>query len=262
MASMYRRQCEVLIGSYQFRYGEIAMRISVEFDDDKEPNESTIELYNLSKHTLANLKTGMKVIVNAGYGNDLGTVLQGKIVEVRTQREQMDRVTTLQVKDVVNSSKVTLQQSYRPGTKASEIIRDLLSRAKISHGPIQLDQDYTYTQGFTVKGDALEAVQRAAKACGTSTYTKQGQLRFRSKHHSASMTLELSPASGLIESPESFEEEKVKGVRVKSLLHYRLYAGAKLRLVSEDFEGDYKVKKGRHTLSDDEFTTEVDLVKG
>ncbi|MBN3523483.1 phage protein [Paenibacillus apiarius] len=263
MEYLYKRNCEVLIGGYRFTYEDLSLRVVADFDDDKEPNESTVELYNLSKHTLANLKTGMRVIVNAGYGTDLGTVLQGNIVEVRTKREQMDRVTTIQVKDDLKVSVYDMVHTYRPGSKASEIIRDLLNRAQIPHGELRLPADHTYAKGFVVKGDPLNAIRRAAAACGLGTYTMQGKLYFQAANMVATSRtfVALSPESGLIDSPQSFEEGKTKGVRATSLLNHRLHAGAQVRLVSEDFEGVYKVKQGKHTISGEQFITEVDLVK-
>ncbi|EJW19120.1 hypothetical protein M5X00_28860 [Paenibacillus alvei] len=264
MEYLFNRGCEILIGGYRFNYGDLTMNVHVDFDDNHEPNESTVELYNLSKHTLANIRTGMRVIVNAGYGKDLGTVLQGNIVEVRTKREQMDRVTTIQVKDDLTVSVYEMAHTYRPGTKASEIIHDLLSRVQIPHGAVQLGSNHSYMKGFVVKGDPVASIRRAARDCNTEVFTRQGKLYFKPL---AGAGLEvtgivlLSADSGLIDSPQSYEEDKVKGVRVTSLLNYRLYADAQLRLVSEDFDGVYRVKRGKHIISMDQFVTEVDLVK-
>ncbi|MDG0873925.1 hypothetical protein L5D93_16380 [Paenibacillus thiaminolyticus] len=263
MEYLYNRGCEILIGGYRFTYGDLTMQVIADFDDGKEPSESTVEIYNLSKHTLANIRTGMRVIVNAGYGKDLGTVLQGRIVEVRTKREQTERITTIQVKDDVTVSIYEMAHTYRPGTKASEIIHDLLTRAQIPHGPVDLESDYAYMKGFIMKGDPVDAIRRAASACKTGVCTRQGKLYFQAqgKGGGGGSIVRLSPKSGLIGSPQSYEENKEAGVRATSLLNYRLHAGAQIRLVSEEFEGVYKVKRGKHTVSAEQFLTEVDLVK-
>lgn len=192
MEYLYNRGCEILIGGYRFTYGDLTMQVIADFDDGKEPSESTVEIYNLSKHTLANIRTGMRVIVNAGYGKDLGTVLQGRIVEVRTKREQTERITTIQVKDDVTVSIYEMAHTYRPGTKASEIIHDLLTRAQIPHGPVDLESDYAYMKGFIMKGDPVDAIRRAASACKTGVCTRQGKLYFQAQGKGAAE----APSSG------------------------------------------------------------------
>ncbi|MDK8181962.1 hypothetical protein [Paenibacillus sp. UMB4589-SE434] len=263
MEYLYNRQCEVLVGGYKFTYQDLTMRVVVDFDDDKEANESTIELYNLSKHTRASLRNGMRVIVNAGYGRSLGTVLQGNVVEIRTKREQMDQITTIQVKDDLTVSVYHVVQSYRKGIKASEIIRDLLNQAQIPHGEISLPSDYTYAKGFVVKGDPVAAIRRAAAACGIMTYTRQGKLHFQAPNGSAAnrTAIRLAANSGLLDSPQTFEDGDIKGVRATSLLNHRLHAGALVWLESVDYHGVYQVRQGRHTISAEQFVTDVDLVK-
>ncbi|MCR8844207.1 hypothetical protein NQ117_10970 [Paenibacillus sp. SC116] len=262
MQLLYKRQLEVVIGGKTFKSEELTIRVRAEFDDDAEPNESTIEIYNLTKQTISSFRNEMPVVVRAGYGNDIGTILQGTIVEIRTTREQTDRLTTLQVKDVVKRKKQPVKQTYRPGTKASVILQDLMDKDHILRGQMVLSDDYTFAKGFVANGDVMESIRRVAAACGSTTYSSQGKLHFKAAGKKrAEAPILIAPDTGLIGSPERFEDgDKKKGIKITSLLNHRLRAGVKVKLESEDYKGIYEVKQGMHQASNDQFVTEVDLV--
>ncbi|UHA71939.1 phage protein [Paenibacillus sp. 481] len=260
MENLFKRRVDVLVGGYRFSNKDLTISFDIQFDDDSEPNESSVDIYNLSPNTIANIRKGMYVLVNAGYDRDVGTVLQGEITEVSTSKEQVDRITTIYIKDTSDRYKTVVKQSYRKGAKASEIIRDLIRIAQLPIGDLQLPEDKVYTSGYVVNGDPITAIRKLAAACGAGTYISHGKLMIRGKGKPADRNvIVLSPSTGMIESPQPHESGKKQGLKIKCLMNHRLLAGSYVKVESEKKSGFFVVKEGRHSAANNQFHTEVQV---
>ncbi|ELK38765.1 phage protein, partial [Brevibacillus agri BAB-2500] len=108
----------------------------------------------------------------------------------------------------------------------------------------ELNQDYRYEEGYTASGEVTDIINKVAKDCGTSAFINKGKLYIRNLRRGADDVFVLSPTTGLIGSPEYFEEEKFKGYRIKSQLQYRITTASVVDLKCKDFEGRIHVRSG------------------
>ena len=111
------QKAEVLVAGKKFTKDDFEIDFLVNFDDDPEPNISNVMIYNLSDTTIALLKKGENVILNAGYEGDVGTILLGTIDKPETTWEGIDKVTKLTVGEGSEKWLTSyVNRSYAPGT--------------------------------------------------------------------------------------------------------------------------------------------------
>jgi hypothetical protein len=261
----FGRYTVVKTGNVTLNRDDLTIEFDVPFDDDMEPNESQITIYNLSKNTINQLKRNQHLTLDAGYKQDHGVLLSGYISKVENVNERTDIKTTIYVLDTKPfDTKKTVKKSYKKGIKASQIMRDLIASFGLKVAVLKLPKDKVYTKGYTVNGEIIEQLNNIAKDCGASVYINKGQVYIRSLKEGDDTRFILSSDTGLIGSPEPFEEEIdgkiIKGYKVKCLLQYRLTTASIVEIQSKTVKGKFRVRKGRHYSSGDEFYTEMEVV--
>jgi hypothetical protein len=244
---------------------DLTLSFDVPFDDDMEPNESVISVYNLSDNTINQLRGKEQITLNAGYQEDYGVLLSGFISKVETKKSRSDQVTTIYVLDTKPfDAKKTVNKTYKKGIKASFILKDLIASLSLKVAALKLPSDKTYINGYTASGETLETLNKIAKDCGASTYINKGQVYIRSLKEGDDSRFKLTADTGLVETPEPFEEERegvlIKGYRVKCLLQYRLTTASIVEIESRTAKGKYRVRKGRHYWSGNSFYTEMEVI--
>lgn len=241
----------------------------VPFDDDPEVNESEIKVYNLSKHTLGYIRAGKPFSIEAGYKNDKGVIMAGYTSNVVTKHDGVDKVTTIHVLDNKGTKDRSIENvSYSEGTKASYILRDLLNRLNLNIAVFSPRRDHTYKDKVTVDGEIMDSIKKYSEVCGISTYINKGKIYARSLNEGDNIQFDVSVDTGLIGTPEAFEEEVVaedykdvvKGYRLKMLLQHRMTTAAIIRLKSLDVSGTFRVRSGKHIFNESEAITEVEVV--
>jgi len=258
----YGRVVEVMVANMMFSLDKYTMEGSIPFDNDMLPNESEIKIWNLSQDTINRIKRNMTLMVNAGYRGDVGLILHGYISKVTTTREGPDRVTSIYVLDSEDLSKREIREkSYAAGTLASYILKDMTKEIGLPVGQFDLNMDVKYAEGYTAKGSAIEICAKVASDCGTSAYINKGKLYVRSLRRGKDDAFRLSPETGLIGSPEYFEEEGAKGYKLRSQLQYRITTASLIEMHAESFQGRVYARSGTHSFSNaNDFITEVEAV--
>lgn len=265
MSKLFKRYIEVLTGNLRFNNTDLDIEFDIPFDDDLEPNLSEIVIYNLSESTRNKLKRGQTLSINAGYVEDKGLILSGHIQYVTTKKVGADMATTIKVLDSVpyHASK-TLQKSYKKNIKSDAVIRDLAQSIGLKIAVLNLPNNKVLTEGFSIDGEVIKVIQDIATDCGASAYISRGQIYIRSIKEGDNNNFVLNSNTGLIGSPEYFEEEKngqtVKGYKVKSLLQYRMNTASIIKLESEFVKATVRVRKGRHYARGNDYYTEVEAV--
>ncbi|WP_301171024.1 phage protein [Brevibacillus nitrificans] len=262
MANNFSRVVEVMVNNMSFSMDKYGMEGTIPFDNDLLPNESQIKLWNLSKDTISRIKRNDTLMVNAGYRGDIGVILHGFVAKVLTKQEGVDAVTSIYVLDSQDlSSRKVEDIAYSEGTLASYILKQMAAQLGLPIAQFELNQDYRYEEGYTASGEVTDIISKVAKDCGTSAFINKGKLYIRNLRRGADDVFALSPATGLIGSPEYFEEEKFKGYRVKSQLQYRITTASVVDLKCKDFEGRIHVRSGTHTFSrTGDFMTEAEAI--
>lgn len=111
------------------------IEFQIPFDDDMEPDEAEIKVYNLSDNTLRQLKKGAAISVTAGYTGDTVLIFSGFITRIKTVHDGADKVTSINAMDDIKDHTIE-SIAFSKGTKASYILKKLIDNT-----------------GFTVSGD-------------------------------------------------------------------------------------------------------------
>lgn len=90
---------ETSTGYLKFDMNDLEIRFEVPFDDDSKPNTSTLQIYNLTKTTINRIKKGQNITLNAGYKDDYGVIVEGKITRIVSAYEGVDKITTITFKE-------------------------------------------------------------------------------------------------------------------------------------------------------------------
>lgn len=244
--ALFRRNIIVQTGNVSINSNDLDLEFDVEFDDDTEANESEIILYNLSDTTIQNIKKGEKVTLTAGYKDDTGIILSGFISHVKTVFDDLDKVTTVKVIDSVDRIERKIENlAYANGSKASTVLRDLLSKVGLPIAKFSIKRDFVYKDGLTVDAGIMETIKKQAQVCGVSAYISKGQIYVQSIGEGDDTNFSLSVDTGLISLSE-FEEEinaeeykdKVSGYEVTMLLQHRISTGSILNIKSKNVTAD------------------------
>ncbi|MFF0831029.1 phage protein [Brevibacillus sp. NPDC003359] len=258
----FGRVVEVMVNNMSFSMDHYAIEGTIPFDNDLLPNESEVKLWNLSKDTLNRIKRNDVLMINAGYRGDVGVILHGFISRVITQRDGVDKITTINVLDSQDLSRRKVEDvAYASGTLGSYILKEMAKQLGLPIAQFQLNQDYRYDEGYTASGEVTEIISKVAADCGTSAFINKGKLYVRNLRKGADDVFSLSVDTGLIGTPEPFEDDKFKGYMVKSQLQYRITTASVIDLQSKDFTGRMHVRSGSHQFSrTGDFITEAEAI--
>ena len=242
------------------------MEFYVPFDDDMEPNEAEIGIYNLSDNTIKQLKLGAALSISAGYKGDTGVLFNGFIVKVETTREGADKLTTIYAMDDVKDH--TLESiAFAAGATASYILRTLIEKTGLPVAEFKMRRDFTYKDAQTVDGDLMDCISQYAEVCGVSVYVSKGKIYARYIKEGDNLNFIVSSDTGMIGSPTAYTEEvtaedfveTVNGFEVEMLLQHRMCAGAIVNLKSKEGNGTFRVCSGEHRFSPDEAVTTIKM---
>lgn len=257
---------KVICGGVTVSSETLDLEFTVPFDDDMEPNEAEIVVYNLSDNTIKQLKKKAAISIEAGYKGDTGVLFEGFISKVATTYEGADKVTTIRALDDIKDHSIE-SISFAAGTKASYILRQLIKKTGIPVAVFKVRRDHTYKDSQTVDGDLMENIKKYAEVCGISVYVSKGKIYARYIKEGDNLNFNVSVDTGLIGYPTAFTEEVtaedftdvVNGFEAEMLLQHRLFAGAIVNLTSKVGNGTYRVCSGEHRFSPDEAVTQVKM---
>lgn len=242
------------------------VEFTVPFDDDMEPNEAEIIIYNLSENTIKQLKKKAAISITSGYEGDTGVLFEGFISKVVTKHDEAEKITTIYALDDIKKHEVE-SLAFDEGTKASSILRELLRRTGIPVAVFKPRRDHRYENAQTVDGDLMENIKKYAKVCGISVYVSKGKIYARYIKEGDNINFVVSPETGMIGSPDPYTEEitaedftdVIDGFEVKMLLQHRMCAAAIVNLKSKAASGEYRVCSGEHRFSPDEAITTLKM---
>ena len=249
--------------------GNIDFELDIPFDDDLEANEAEINIYNLSKTTIKNIIVNKPITIKAGYQGDMGVVFSGYVSKVKTKRQGCDKVTTIYALDSMDLKERKLADvTYAAGRTASYILRDLINRTKLPIAVFEPKRDWTYKDEVTINSGLMDSIRKYSEVCGISTWINKGKVYAMPISKGTNSYFVLSADTGLIDSPEEFEEEitaedykdTIKGYKLKMLLQHRVTTGSVIKVKSLEVNGEYRVRSGKHTFTESEAYTEVEVI--
>ena len=266
---MFGRVAVIESGGVKLNSEELDIEFDVPFDDDTEANEAEITVYNLSKTTIQALKYNNPISITAGYKNDTGVIFRGFISKVTTKVEGRDKITKIYaIDDTDLKERDLVNVSYKSNTKASYILKDLIGKLKLPLAVFSPRRDWVYKEEVNVDGGLMDNIKKYAEVCGISVYINKGKIYARHIWQGDNIYFDVSEETGLIESPEEFEEEVtaedykdvVKGYKLKMILQHRMTTAAIVNIKSQNVSGEYRVRSGRHTFNESESITEIEVI--
>lgn len=266
LPDLYGRRTEVLVAGLRLAAPELSIDFRVAFDDDPEPDEAVITVYNLSDDTASRLAVGQRLILNAGYRDDVGTLFTGHTTDIRGRWEGPTRMTQITVADAAASwEQITISKTYGPGTTTSEILRDIVRETGIALGALQVPTEITYHRGRAINGSLPAVLRELAADCGAQVYVANDALSFRGDQGGGTRTgFVLRADTGLIESPQRVDRqdagETTKSWGMWMLLNHRLGPGSLLQVESRTVTGLLRVRSGQHVSNDADHQTYVEAV--
>lgn len=265
---------------------EFTMTFNVPFDDDMDMNMAEVTITNLTDSTINKLRYNDTITIEAGYNTDTGIICSGRISDVTTIHDGIDKTTTISIKDGADLSSKTIEnKTYANGTMASYILRDLANKLNLAIAKFQIPNDVRYTSGYVVDGTITEAMQNVAMHCGVGCYIHKSKLYIRPITSGDDLQFTLSVDTGLLGTPEAFSEStevseedmkyisksrmKVvygkwyiieKGYKVECLLQHRFQVASIVNLKARGINARCRVKSGTHSF-DSDFKTELEMVE-
>ncbi len=245
---------------------EFDFEFDIPFDDDIVPNEAEIKIYNLSKQTINNFKKDNALTITAGYGADTGIVLNGKISAVKTKHSGVDKITSVYVLDNADYKDIDIvEQTFTAGTTASYILRTLLEKLNLNIAVFETRRDHKYDKDESVKGSVTEAIKKYADICGSAVYIHKLQIYCRPIWKGDNIHFTVCADTGMIGSPEQFEEEStneeykdsITGYKIQMLFQHRMATAAIVNVSSKDCNGSFRVSEGTHSFDGLSATTEI-----
>lgn len=273
---VFGRVAIIQSGEVTINSDELDVEFTVPFSD-MEVCEAEIIVYNLSKTTIQALKYNNRISITAGYKNDTGVIFEGKISKVKTKYEGIDKVTTIYALDDVDlNERKLVDVVYKKGTKASYILKDLISKLSIPLAVFKVRRDWTYKEEVNIDGSLMDNIKKYAEVCGISVYVNKGKLYARHISEGDNISFTVNKDTGLIGSPAEYSEEisaedyneTINGYECEMILQHRMNTAAIINIESREVNGEYRVSSGEHTFNQNEAITKFkmfnikDVVKG
>lgn len=258
---IFNRQIEVIVDDMNFIYPDLDIDFRTAFDNEPEPNQAEIVICNVSSETENRIKKGQPIILNAGYEGDSGTIFAGVIEEAYSKWEGPDKLLRIECGDASDRwASTTVNKTYAAGSKASQIIRDLLGGFGLEVGQLSLTNDITYPRGKTFSIPLHAAIQQLARDTGSRFHINNGSIVFRAVGEGKETGFLLNAGSGLIGSPEKVTGNEDVDYLVHCFLNHRIQPDSIIKIESRTANGVFRVVKGEHIGNHQDFVTRMEVV--
>jgi len=242
----------------------------------KVANSCEIDVYNLNADSRGALQGQRDVYVSldAGYAAGSSTIFRGDLAEAWSTRDGTEWITTITSNDGGTARKTKrIQKTYPAGANIPAMLESIANELGLglgNLGAVAASAAFLSTgmrtapAGYTASGSALEQLERLARACGLTFSVQDGQLQFLGFNAaSVDAPILLSPATGLVDSPEMGKDKTVKA---KALMIPGLWPGRRVELKSRHVSGLYRIDttthKGEFDGTDWGAELELSAVKG
>lgn len=261
------QKARFLMADRVLEYPELQFEFDINFSADSDGNTGTLKFYNLSETTIGLMKKGRLITLSAGYRDDLGIIFPGVISSAKTTWERPEKITTLTVGDRtdlwLNS---TINQTWRAGISASQVAKDIAAALSLEIGKIEIPKDLTYTRGKTFSCTCKQAMEEVAGDLGLKLHVFHGKIYLTARETGLTEVVILNANTGLMGAPEKNESNQKNSdnserFQVQSLLNYRIQTDSVVKIESQKLTGLFRVDKGKHVLSGNDFLTEMEVVK-
>lgn len=252
----YNRKSELIIENRKWTYPELEMTFKIEFDSEPEPNISKVGIYNLNDDSIKFINKGQQIIFNAGYGDDIGTLLSGIIYQVYTIKKGVDSITYISCIDVqIQYLSRYLSKTYNAPANANFVLEDVFSTIGINPNKVELQENVIYKNGFTASGKALDNIKRIVNDCKSQLIIQNTSISIIKASTGNVTGFLLTPETGLI-SIDKINKTNGAQYEIDMILNHAISTKSFLEVQSKTFNGIVMVIEGEHN----DFKTTVEVV--
>lgn len=243
------------------------IQFSVDRSNSYAANPSEISIYNLGQASRqAFQKINSRIVLRAGYGEDLQQIFTGNIQRTRTEKVGPDFITKIRAADGLFAFQgAQINQSFGQPTSLSDAISSLGdSFAQVGIG---LDTSAglptkTYQSGIVLSGNTAQQLQKIISSEGLEFSIQDNNVVILPVGASrGTSTFVLSTDTGMVGIPQIGENS----MTVTSLLNPRLKVYENVLVRSKFVNGIYRIVKAVHkgdTFQGDFFTElETDIAR-
>lgn len=223
---------------------------NVEKSDSASPNNTTLQIWNLSDESIAVLEQEYCIVeLHAGYEGSLSLIFVGEVEDVITNMDGADRLTEVTIVDGMKSiQESNISISLKGKVPSSKVYT--LAASKMSL-PLkrQTGLKYvTYPFGYSFVGKVSDMLDKLAAANNHAWSIQNGILQIVNKGEGIEHTgFLLSPTTGLCSIPKRIKigsnDTKEKGWEVEFFLNGAVAINDVIRLESRIATGDFRVYK-------------------
>lgn len=282
----FMRFVRVTVGNIVIK--DLEIRATSPFDNNATPNETRIEIFNLSSNTVAQFKRGMTVTLEAGYKDDFGILSIGKLDRVKERWDGGTRINTLYYfegddystikvsaatasKDTVryhdtgiNKGDVVegaLAINFKKNTDGMTIIKRLMRALNMKvEGNIVLKNNIIYKKGYSCTKIILNDLEQVVNDCGSIIYHRRGKIVVRPIDMGIDEHFKINELTGMIGTPSYEETDDSKVIKVRCALQHRITTCSIIDIESRYINGKYRAYKGQHVIEKNKFYTEFNAV--
>ncbi len=235
MNAQWLRACSLTVGkgSAGLELGALRVVFATRKGDVETPNSAEIRVYNLSAGTAARIRREFtRVVLQAGYQDNIGTIFDGTIRQVRTGREN-GTDTWLEIIAADGDAAynfATVNTTLAAGSKPA----DRVAVAQAAMAEKGAGAGYTpdlggqaLPRGKVMYGMARQHMRNEAETTDTTWSIQDGKVQMLPRAgYLPGAAVVLTHETGLVGTPEQTQD----GIRVRCLLNPRLRVGGRIKL--------------------------------
>jgi hypothetical protein len=282
MSQLLNRKIEVLCNGRKWTYPDLNITFTVPFTSESIvvyntgtnnsiPDESDISIFNLSDDSINKFTSGQSIILNAGYEDNIGTILDGVIENATLDRSSSVVDRELKIKVIEATSQYyykKISKTYAANSTSESIIRDVLASVGITPNVLVLSDPQTYQLGFNAQGTTLEVIKRLVNDSNSRIITRDSSINivpaWAGKNYLGDNDIGyiVSADTGLISITPINDNTTPAKWDVKMLLNHAVSVYSILQIKSQVFNGMAIVCDGSHSCDGPTgtFITEVQVM--
>lgn len=278
MSKLLNRYTEILCAGRKFTSPlKISFTINFSSEDiivygsggQNVPDESDVSIFNLNNDSINLFTSGQGITLSAGYGNDIGTILDGVVERANCSHDGVDTELKLKVINVTDQYYYKpVNKTYGAGVTTEFIMRDILAGVGIIPDVFQLGENQTYQFGFNACGKVVELLTQLCSDSDSRIITKNASINIVPQYNGAELMAKadavwtVNAKTGLLDIQPIDKDDTPAKYTIKTLLNNSFAPYTVIDVDSRMFTGRALICDGKHTSEGNEgnFITESEIM--
>lgn len=297
-SKLFQRSCTVEIDTVKVENRDgngLRIAFDVKQSVDSKSNTADVTIYNLNESSRGRLlKESSQFNITAGYvytGGPssrllpnvlpVGLIFKGKASSIKHNRASVGWESIFSAEDGKEEKQQIVNTTVAPGATVAQIIQTIAGKMKVSVKK-SFDQakagDFdgalkNFSNGFTLSGTVQMELDKLTGSIGADWTILNGELQITLPNTTTEEVVILSPATGLINFPQTeWKKIDTKGgikstskklvLKAQSLLQPGLQPGKRVRIKSQSINGDFRCISVHHTgdTDSDSWMSEIEAI--